>query len=467
MLKPLNDRALLNKFRHAQTYMMYHQDGLGAFYTGILRRTELRLVDAIPGNVVAAVTMKNTHPVLLLAPDFFDEPLKEQVMTLHHELRHLIYEHPILWAGLRGPKVRFTYPNGHSQEFEVANLAMDAAINEMESGGVPKGWILPQTFGAPSGRNTLFYYKFLMEQAAKNPSGGGQGSSGQPGGRQPGGQPSDPSDDQGDDLTDAPKSETQKLMEAIAEAFGQSEQGNLFNPHEVWTTGPEGDNNESFNPDLAQQSLRQIVKEAAEQLSGSQRSTLPGYIQEAIEAAKQENLVPWWVILRRITARMGGVKVVKTIARKHKNLGIRPGIKVTPTWRLVVFIDESGSIEDSEWKRFVSEIYYLWQTGAEITIVTHTTTIHQVYEFNGKNLHKKRAYGGTDHTACVEWLNKHRYDGAIFLTDGETGVREGLRPKVGCKAVWVISPGGSNPHKYAGLNWGTIVWMKKSTRKVA
>lgn len=447
MLKPLKQKELYRKLQSALTYLMYHKNELGIFFTGLIRETEIRIVDAIPGGFDAAVTMKNTHPVMLLSPGFFERRVKEQVLTLFHEYRHLIFEHLLIYKEIED----FYVSMPGIGKVSAKNLGMDAAINDQEiQEDVPPTWILPATFGAPRGKSWLFYFEWIRN-LAKGGEGDGQPDQGSGAGKTGGA---------GGIL------DLDAIAQAIADAYGLDENGNIRDPHKVWEDGPEG-GGDNFNPTIAREALREIVKKASQQLSASQRGLLPGYLQEAIEASMQDTAVPWPLVLRRITARMGGVSISKTVTRKHKNLGVRPGTRLKPTWRLAVFIDESFSIIDSQWVQFRSEIHHIWLMGAEITIVCHNADITRVYEYNGRNLHKQRAGGGTDHTPCIEWLNKGRYDGAIFLTDGETAVREGTRPRPGCKAVWVITPNGMNPvnHKHTNITWGSVVRMKPFGKK--
>ena len=470
MLKPLKDPELYKRFETAKTYMMYHQSNLGAFFAGIIRRCEVHIVDSIPGDVAAAVTMKGIRPQLILAPKFFERKIGRQVVTLHHELRHLIYEHPVIFKDYPSTKIVFTNPDtGAKRKILAINIAADATINQYEvAEEVPPEWIQPELFGAPRGRNTPFYFHFLMENIPEGDGGGDDDDDDQVdpntplGGGSGGGQGEGEEPDERDEKAKRIK---QKIVDGYEQECDPGE-GEDLNPHNVWNfcVNPPPADSPPVDAKMQSDAIKQIVKEAAEELTAAQRGTLPDFVRQAIEAAMKPNVVPWQVIVRQIVGSSGDVEIVRTVTRRHKNLGIRPGIRIKPTRRGVVYIDSSGSMSDPEWKQAVSEVHHLWKQGVKITVVVHDAAISKIYEYNGRNLDFDRTRGGTDHTPCIQHFNEnHRdYDFAMYLTDGATAVHESVKPKGRAKHVWVITPDGVDPRsKRTNITWGQMVKMSK------
>jgi predicted metal-dependent peptidase len=71
---------------------------------------------------------------------------------------------------------------------------------------------------------------------------------------------------------------------------------------------------------------------------------------------------------------------------------------------------------------FFNEIYHIYKSGTDVTVVECDTQIQRVYQYKGKLEDLSvQGRGGTDFEPVFEYLlkNKNKYNNLIYLTDGE------------------------------------------------
>jgi predicted metal-dependent peptidase len=122
-------------------------------------------------------------------------------------------------------------------------------------------------------------------------------------------------------------------------------------------------------------------------------------------------------------------------------------LKIKKKHNILVAIDTSGSVSDSELLEFFSEIYHIWKTGCTVEIIECDARIHRSYMYNGKFDGKITGRGGTQFSPVIEYYNLHsaKYTVLIYFTDGY-GEEPILKPFK--RAMWVItSSGREDPDK--------------------
>ena len=104
---------------------------------------------------------------------------------------------------------------------------------------------------------------------------------------------------------------------------------------------------------------------------------------------------------------------------------------------MLLGIDTSGSVSDSELKEFMNEIKHIHKAGVDITIVQCDTKINSIKPYNGKNELEINGRGGTDFDPVLEYFNANtkKYTSLVYFTDGECGVS--VKPKG--NVLWVLS----------------------------
>jgi len=185
---------------------------------------------------------------------------------------------------------------------------------------------------------------------------------------------------------------------------------------------------------------------------------LPNPLAEYLNQLKNNDHSPinWKKMLRLFYNNSNRTKLSHTIRRKSKRYGTFPGIKIRKQSKLLVALDTSGSINNSELVLFFSEINHIWREKSEIKIVECDTHIRQNYNYEGIPPIEVKGRGNTDFNEPIQFANeKYKPDALIYFTDGF-----GPTPRIKSSKpiLWVITDGGIKTH--------SKVWNNLPGRKV-
>ena len=124
--------------------------------------------------------------------------------------------------------------------------------------------------------------------------------------------------------------------------------------------------------------------------------------------------------------------------------------------RLLVALDTSQSMDDATIQMLAQEIALLAAL-ANITVVECDESIRRVYDYNG-DIRSVCGRGGTDFRPVFvpEFLQKHRPDGVVYLTDGD-GKWPLQDPRI--KTLWVLT---GDAERF-GCPWGRRVSLIEHT----
>jgi predicted metal-dependent peptidase len=190
---------------------------------------------------------------------------------------------------------------------------------------------------------------------------------------------------------------------------------------------------------LIESQTKHILNELADQVAKS-RGTVPKEIQTILDKINviEPPKFDWKGYLRRFTT--GSIKSYTRLTRSRPNRRIEglPAIKIKPKKHVLVAIDTSGSVSNSELVEFMQEINHIYKTGSMVTIVHADTAIAWMGPFDPKADWKVHGRGGTDFTPVVDYYNENlrKYTCLIYLTDGEAPAPEN-KPKG--RTLWVLS----------------------------
>jgi predicted metal-dependent peptidase len=104
---------------------------------------------------------------------------------------------------------------------------------------------------------------------------------------------------------------------------------------------------------------------------------------------------------------------------------------------MLLAIDTSGSVSDTELEEFMNEIQHIYKTGVEITIIQCDTIIRCIEPYKGSFKLVTQGRGGTEFNPVVEYYNANlkKYTSLVYFTDGECTVD--VKPKA--PVLWVLS----------------------------
>jgi predicted metal-dependent peptidase len=368
----------------------------------------------------AAVAFDPTYDDITLYwnPEFFRGMTDQEIRgVLTHEFYHLIFRH---------------LTERRKKPAKMWNVATDLAINSIISGhsnmALPKGCLMPGKFPeAPEGR------EWTAEEKASKPI--------------------------AQLIAEFPKDQSsewyfEKLKDKVEEERKKGDNAKGI-PH------PDGDpfgGLDSFDDHGAWDDLTDEQKEmVASKVSGMvEKATkhadsqangwgnIPSELREEIRRSVSK-LVDWRNVLRQFIGNIARGERTTTIKRINKRYPyIHPGVKRGYVAKLLIAIDQSGSVDDGQLALFFNELASLTKK-VSVTILPFdcAADLRDAFEWKkGTNVPAKRVRGGgTDFNAPTKVANdpknRGKWDGMLIMTDGECSAPAPSRVKRG----WVVSPG--------------------------
>lgn len=211
-----------------------------------------------------------------------------------------------------------------------------------------------------------------------------------------------------------------------------------FDDHEGWDDVPEE------MKDMVEGRLREIVRKGVQEAdkSASGWGSIPQTIREEIRRSVSR-AVDWKSVLRNfvgILYRGERSSSIRKINRKFPY--IHPGVKRGHVAKLLIAVDQSGSVGDEALEQVFS---ILSQLSKKVTFVVcpFDTEMDKPWEWRkGQKPEPMRVRnGGTNFEAPTRWINdpkrRGEFDGMIIITDG-------IAPKPGLSRVkrgWILTPG--------------------------
>ena len=221
--------------------------------------------------------------------------------------------------------------------------------------------------------------------------------------------------------------------QAMDNLLDNIEMGNVPD-HGTWE---EFDNLTEAEQKLIEKQLQKVLSDAKEQ-TVKKRGTVPGEIEgviiiEQIEAPKFD----WRGYIRRFTGISTKVFTKKIRRKENRRFSDNPGLKIKMKQHMLLAIDTSGSVSDSELKEFMNEIHHIYKAGVDITIVQCDTRINSIKPYTGKHEMNIQGRGGTEFDPVLEYYNENlkKYTSLVYFTDGECGYS--VKPKG--NILWVLS----------------------------
>jgi predicted metal-dependent peptidase len=373
------------------------------FFAALSRRIDKRASTAIPTAGVRVT--EDGYFEMLYNPDFLSRMVEECGKTkenrdnpyrwvrgiLMHEFYHLVYGH-----------VTTRLPDGGMTR--IWNIATDLAINTHIPAELPPVALVPghgPYAEFPEGLSADAYLKLLKDQQEDKEEGGEGKGEGEPGDGEP------------------------------------------LDDHSGWGEGGEGD---ATSENIAQERLKEMTRKAAEEAGkkgwGSVSSSMRERIMDSITTK-----VDWKKVLRsfvKASQKAARRSTVKRINRRFPY--IHAGKRSDRVARVAISIDQSGSVSNEMLAAFFSELEALAKY-AEFVVVPFDTRVDENLVFTWKKGEKKQwervMCGGTCFNAPTKYVNDHKFDGHIVLTD--MAAPKPIPSK--CRRMWMTdSYGASQPY---------------------
>jgi len=342
---------------------------------------------------------------LVYNTDFLDK-LSDNcaIEVLKHEAMHLINQHLIAGKGAK---------EKDAVKAQIENIAMDRSINQVLNQKLIKeiGGVLPESFdklltsmgkGFKSQENMPWqYYHDLLQQEREHREEQGEGEGeGQPGEGEGG-------KSFGDQLKD----------------LGMDEHG-MFGEMDA----------------LDKAMLEDKIRKAAESAKGDGAGQLPSEVEEMLRMQKKPT-ISWQREIRQFVGQGSRAEKTNTRSRRNRRYGIiQPGKKRDYVAKILVVLDTSGSMSGGRTEKVLNELYGIYKAtpNMELDIVQCDAQIQDVFRYDGKDEFKVSGRGGTEMVPGLKYAEEHKYDGVIFLTDGEFW-GEDFKSHNKVSSLWVIA----------------------------
>jgi predicted metal-dependent peptidase len=176
--------------------------------------------------------------------------------------------------------------------------------------------------------------------------------------------------------------------------------------------------------EMVQQKIKELIKDAQHECEKSKSwGSIHASIINDINILLSKD-VPWNELLKRFIGFSTRNERISSITRLNRKYpGIHSGIQKNYKPKIAVYIDESGSVDDSLLSKFFGEINSL-SSLCDFTLYKFDTEVDDAnkIEFKkGKKYDLKRQnVGGTNFDAPTIHANERRklYDGLVIMTDG-------------------------------------------------
>ena len=336
----------------------------------------------------AGVSKNGINYQLAINEEFWTSLSEEhQLGLLKHELLHIAFGHLTSFGSFTDKK--------------LANVAMDMEINQyIDTDWLPKGGIMIEDYedlDLDIKAGCRYYYKKLQELQQEKDKNGTCGN--------------EPMD---------------KLLDDIAN-------GDVPD-HSTWE---EFDDLSEAEKKLIDKQIQKVLSDAKEQTI-KKKGRIPGEIEGVITI--EEIVAPkfdWRGYMRRFTGVSTKVFTKKIRRKENRKFPESPGLKLKMKQHMLLGIDTSGSVSDSELQEFMSEINHIYKAGVDVTIIQCDVSIRSIEPYKGKHELEVQGRGGTEFDPVLEYYNENqkRYTSLVYFTDGECYTS--VKPKG--HVLWVLS----------------------------
>ena len=336
----------------------------------------------------AGVSKQNINYQLAINEEFWTGLSDDHKMgLLKHELLHIAFGHLVSFSSFSNKK--------------LANVAMDMEINQyIEDSWLPEGGIKLEDYAdlkLDKKAGCRYYYDQLLRLQDEKDKNGTTGNT--------------PMDNLLDNIAsgDVPDHSTWEEFEDMTDAEKK----------------------------LIEKQVQKILQDAKEQ-TVKKRGTVPGEIDGLIvieEITKPK--FDWRGYIRRFTGVSTKVFTKKIRRKENRRYEDNPGLKIKMRQHMLLAIDTSGSVSDTELAEFMNEIHHIYKAGVDITIVQCDTSIRSIEPYRGKNEINVLGRGGTEFDPVLDYYNANlkKYTSLVYFTDGECYTS--VKPK--SKVLWVLS----------------------------
>ena len=376
---------------------------------------------------------------LFYNPDFMAEMRDLDIKYVKGVLLHEFYHIMLLHVTSRMPQGKMTRKWNIATDLAInSELSVFASDSESSTGYRIESSLLPLDkaliptagpFADFAPHLSAEEYMALLPNNEEQDKGDGDGKSDEDG-EPTDGEGNSPGDNEGDGESEASDSEGGG---APGDKPG-SPSDNGFDDHSDWGDSEGTDERRKIAEERLKDSIKEAFVEAQSRGFGSVSAGMRRVIKEVITPK-----VNWRSVLRSFVKASQRADRTSTIKRLNRRYAyVHPGRKAKRQAKIAVSIDQSGSVSDAMLVVFYAELEKLAQI-ADFTIVPFDTEVVEdhIHVWKKGERHEKvrYRYGGTCFNAPTKWVNEHKFDGHIVLTDMEAPKPVPSK----CQRIWMTT----------------------------
>lgn len=423
-IPPKSTAKILEELTGATCGLVIDEPFYGHFFSGLLKEVHegIRTMSIGPsGNAVK----------LHINPHFWTNDLKTQDLRrglIKHEILHLVFKHIF-----RGKEAK------HKR---IYNIACDLVVNQyIRPERLPESRVhlglFPDLDLEPEMEAEYYYRKLAELYEQKSEQGEGESSGGEDGENEE----SDTAGGGGGGMSGQGGGGGSEQQPDSWEVLKQllDEDNEWQQKHEQWK---EVEELPKAMQEVLQDAVDASIKNSVDRAQVKGWGDLPGSLRTYLQQFQfsRSSEINWRRALRLFTESSARTFLRNTVRRPSKRYGTTPGIKIRRRQKLLLAIDTSGSITESDLKSFFNEIFHIWKRGADILVVECDQAIGSVYPFRGRLPEEISGRGGTRFDPPLQYANeKWLPDALIYFTDGYAPMPT-VRPRY--PVLWVVSSTG-------------------------
>lgn len=199
-------------------------------------------------------------------------------------------------------------------------------------------------------------------------------------------------------------------------------------------------------------SIENTIESIAEELAKTQ-GNIPSEIDQLIKGfVKPKPKFNYLKYIKNFIGNSTKYTIGTSKLKENQRFPGNPKVVLKPISRILVLVDESGSVSENELYDFLNEIHHLSKK-TDIEIRPFDTSVMKEVRYSGKGSFKRTNCGGTSFTSACEFYNQNKqYNSCIIFTDGHAEVP----PPVYKRLLWVISSNGTEESIKNHATWVKI-----------
>jgi len=358
------------------------------FYAALSRQMDKVATTVVPTAGVMFNVERNTFELLYNAEFFGTLSERERLGVLKHEFMHCILEHVTSRLPESGMSMMWNY-------------ATDLAINSHIADELPDMALVPGKVDTPfesypKYKSADWYFDYLKQdpQMKQQPEqGDGQGGEG------------DEQDGEGQDQQSGQGKQGQESSGMPQTLDDHSQWGNVSKDMQ----------------DQVKERMKRAIEKAHQEVTqqGSGYGSVPADVKKHIESIVY-GTVDWRKVLENFIKRSKRADKFSTVRRRNRKYDHMAGKRVRRQASIAISIDQSGSVHDAMLQSFFAELQRLASL-ASFTVIPFDSVVREdkIFEWKkGENRPWERvSCGGTDFNPPTKYVNAHKFDAHIILTD--------------------------------------------------